>query len=85
VKGTLEAGAVVRVEVADAFHYMVKFGAGEFLAAERDLAFNETRAGHAAKIEDDLEQVVAIVCLFNSVPDIYRQDVEQGFQIVSYS
>ena len=78
----LDARAVIRVEISDAFHDMVKFGAGEFRARKHDLIFNKTRSGNASEVEYDFEEQVAVVCLFHRVADVRREHIEEGVEVV---
>jgi hypothetical protein len=82
VKGAFESGAIVRVKVADPFHDMIEFGAGQFLIVQESLAFNEARGREASEIENDFQQVIGIIRFFNGAPNIGWKHVEEGVQIV---
>jgi hypothetical protein len=79
---TLDARPIIRIEVANALHNVVKLGAGQLFTAEYDFIFNEARGGDAPEVKDDFEQIVAVVRLFHSVADVRREHVEQGVQII---
>ena len=85
MQGALDAGAVIRVELAGALVHVVDLRRRHLRLAQDDLAVHKARRGHTAQIEDDLEQVLAVVRLFHSLADIAGQDTEQGFEVVGNS
>ena len=75
---TFDTGAVIRVEIADAFHHMIELGTGELLVAQNDFILYKARRGHASEIENDFEQIVAVIRLFHGMADVRGEHVEQG-------
>ena len=82
MESPLDACTVVRVERSDAFHNVVEFGARQFGARKHDFIFDKTRGGNASEVEDDFEEQVAVVRLFDRVTDVRRKHVEEGVEVV---
>lgn len=82
MKSPFDACAVVRVEGADAFDDVVEFGARQFRARKHDFIFNKARGGNASEVEDDFEEQVAVVRLFDGVADVRGENVEEGVEVV---
>ena len=57
----LDAGAVVGVERADAVVHVVDLLARDLVLAQDNFMLDEAGGRHAAQVEDDLEQVVAVI------------------------
>src|SRR6185503_5554572 len=84
MKCALDTGAVIRVKLAHAFIHVVQFGARYFGLAQFKLAIHKTDGGDAPQIQNDLEQVLAIVCFFHRMADVKREDIEESIEVVSY-
>ena len=82
MKRALHAGAVVRVEIADALGDVVEVGAGHFFRVEHDLFLHEARGGHASEVEDDFEQVFFLVGGLNRMADRRGKHVQHGVEVV---
>ena len=82
MKCALDACAVVRVEITDAFDNVIKFSARQFRARKHDFIFDKTRGGNASEVEDDFEEQVAVVRLFDRVTDVRGKHVEEGVEVV---
>lgn len=82
MEGAFEAGAVVGVELADALVHKVNFGTRDFFLAQDDLAVNEARRGDAPQVEDDFEQIVVVIGFMDGRNDFFRENVEQGVEVV---
>ncbi len=66
----LHARAVVGVKVADALGDVVDLGTGDLFFREGNFAFHESRGGHAAKVNDDLDQFVTVVGFIHRMADV---------------
>ncbi len=80
----LDAGAVVGIELAGALIHVIDLGPRHFRVAQGDLALHIARSGHAAQVQDDFEQVLAVVRFFHRAADIRGENFEQGFEVVGY-
>ena len=84
MKGAFDTGAVIRVELAHAFIHIVNFSARYFRFAQFKLAVHKTDSGDAPQVQNDLKQVLAIVCLFHRMADVERKNIEESVEVVSY-
>src|SRR5688500_1997152 len=84
MKSTFDTSTVIRVELAHAFIHVVKFGARYFCFAQFELAVHKTDGGDASQVQNDLEQVLAVVCFFHRMADVEREDIEERVEVVSY-
>ena len=82
MESPLDACAVVRVESADALDNVVEFGARQFRTRKHDFIFDKARGGDASEVEDDFEEQVAVVRLFDRVTDVRGENVEEGVEVV---
>ncbi len=82
MQGALNAGAVVGVKFAGTLIHEIDLGAGDLVPAEDHLSIHVTGSGHAPQVQDDLQQVIAVVGLFDRAADIFRKHRKQGFQVV---
>ncbi len=82
VQRALDAGAVVGVELARAVVHVVDLGPRHLDLAQSDLAVHKARRRHAPQVQDDLQQVFAVVRLLHGRPDICRQNIQEGLQVV---
>ena len=79
------AGAVVGVELADAGHDVLDIAAHDLALGQGDLAVDEAGRRHAAKVEDDLQELVVPVHLRQAVDQIHRENPQQGLEVVGDS
>ena len=70
MQGAFHAGAVVGVELADAFGDVVYFGAGDFLCRKRNFAVHKAGGGDSSEVNDDFEQFFAVVRLFYRMANV---------------
>ena len=61
VQGAFQAGAVIRVELADALHHVVQVGVVDFDRGEHDLGIDKAGRGEAPQVQDHFQQVVAVI------------------------
>jgi hypothetical protein len=85
VERALHAGAVVGVEGTDALGDVVDLCAGDLFVREDDFTFDKAGGGQPPKVNDDLQQVVAVVRLFHGVTNVGGEDVQKGVEVVCNS
>ncbi len=83
VQRALDAGAVVRVELADAFIDVCDVFCCDLRFTQHHFALDIACRGDTPEVNDDLEQPVVIVRLVNRVNYGFREYVKEGVQIVS--
>ncbi len=85
MQSALDAGAVIRVEIADALDDEFKIVVRDLAIGESHFAVKVTRRWHAPQIEDDFEQFVGSVGLGQGCADGGRQHFDQVVDVVSDS
>ncbi len=82
MQGPFDARAVIGVKIADPFHDMIQFFAGDLFLAQDGLFFNIARRGNPPQIQDDLEQFIVIIGLVNSLDNRFWNDTQEDIQII---
>lgn len=75
MEGALDAGAVVRVKIAQAFHRPGNFIRANFGLAQGDFAIRKAGSGNTPKAHDDFEQFIVMIDFVNGLDDVFRQDI----------
>ncbi len=84
MQGAFDTSTVVRVKFAHAFIHVVQFSTRYFSFAQREFAVHKTDRGDAPQVQNDLEQVLAVVCFFHRMADVKRENIEESVEVVSY-
>ena len=82
MESPLDACAVVRVESANALDHVIEFGASQFRARKHNFILDKARGGNASEVEDDFEEQVTVIRLFDRVTDVRGKHVEEGVEVV---
>jgi len=82
VECTLDTGAVVGAEVADAADDMLQVLRRGFRVAQIGFLVRKARFGQAAQVHNDLDQIGDVVRLLQGALKVSRQDVKQQVQVV---
>ncbi len=78
VEGSLQPGAVVGVEIADALDHPVDILVGDVAVAERHFFLDKSCHRLAPEVHHDLEQVIGIISIFDGLCNVRRQNAHQG-------
>ncbi len=81
VQRARDAGAVVRIEFADAVHDPVDVFPGDLAVAQDDFSIGIARRRHSPQVQNDLEQVIAPVHCVHRRPDVGK-NLHQGIQVI---
>ena len=85
VQGALDAGAVVRAEIADVADHLLQVVTRRLVRAERELRVGEARLGQAAEVHHDLDQVGGAAQLPQRAANAVGQNSQQQVQVVRYA
>ena len=73
---SFDAGPVIGIELSGALIHIIDLGPRHFGIAQCDLALHIAGRRDAAQVEDDLEQVLAVVRFLHRATDIRGQHIE---------
>jgi len=74
--------AVIRIELSCALVHVIDLAARDLGLTQNDLTIHKPDGGDSSQIQNDLEQIFAVVRLFHRMADIKREDIEQCIEVV---
>ena len=82
MQGSLNTGTIICIKRAYALVHVIDLNAGHLVIAQGDFAFHKTGGWHTPEVQNDLEEIIAVVDLLYCVADVVREHVQQGIKIV---